>query len=256
MRHCFLHARCLALVFALAEVSGGAIATFEDLSLPPESYWNGQDGSGGFASGGAFFSNHYDAAWDSWDGFAYSNVADAEARGIDAQYNAIAGSGQGGSDTYGVGFVGWEHPPTVTLSTPQGLDGLYVTNSNYTYYAMLEGDPFAKQFGGTTGDDEDWFKLTITGKDTAGQVTGSVDFWLADFRFADNSLDYVVDTWQFVDLTSIGQVETLEFALSSSDAGVLGMNTPGYFAIDTIVPEPATVVLLGLGGLLAVRRRK
>jgi hypothetical protein len=256
MKHTFPPLLDLVLVCALASVSDAAIVTFEDLSLPPESYWNGADGSGGFASGGAFFNNSYDPTWGSWDGFGYSNLTDTQASGIDAQYSAVAGSGQGDSETYGVAFVGWTQPPTVTLSTPQNLDGLYVTNSNYTYYSMLKGDPFAKKFGGTTGDDEDWFKLTITGRDTTGQVTGTVDFFLADFRFADNRLDYIVDTWQFVDLTSFGRVETLEFALDSSDIGVFGMNTPGYFAIDTVVPEPATVVLLGLGGLFAMRRRR
>ena len=173
-----------------------------------------------------------------------------------AQYNAISGSGQGDSDAYGVVFVGWAEPPALTLHEPQTINGLYVTNSNYTYYSMLKGDVFAKRFGGETGADEDWLKLTITGKDAADNVTGAVDFYLADFRFDDDSLDYIVDTWEFVDLTPLGDVAALTFALESSDTGAGGMNTPGYVCVDTILPEPATVVLLGLGGLLAIRRRK
>ncbi|MHC4324705.1 MAG: DUF4465 domain-containing protein, partial [Planctomycetota bacterium] len=63
---------------------------------------------------------------------------------------------------------------------------------------------------------------------------------LADYRFEDAGEDYIVDTWQYVDLTSLGEVVSLEFALSSSDVGDWGMNTPGSFAVDTIVYEPAS----------------
>jgi hypothetical protein len=231
--------RICALVLLLAGASKAAVATFDDLTLPPQSYWNGADGSGGFRSGEAFFANNYNAAWDSWDGFAYSNGTDTRIAGMDGQYNVIAGSGQGGSAIYGIAFVGWEQPPTITLRTPRRLRGLYVTNNDFVYYALRDGSPFSKKIGGATGADPDWFKLSITGKDTAGHVTGTIDFYLADFRFADSKRDYIVNSWQFVDLTALGQVKTLQFALSSSDSGAFGMNTPGYFCLDTLVPEPA-----------------
>ncbi|HUT45289.1 MAG TPA: DUF4465 domain-containing protein, partial [Sedimentisphaerales bacterium] len=96
-----------------------------------------------------------------------------------------------------------------------------------------------KKFGGDSGSDPDFFMLTITGKDIDGTVVGMVDFYLADYRFEDNGEDYIVDTWQYVDLTSLGEVMSLEFALSSSDVGDWGMNTPAYFVIDTIVGQSA-----------------
>jgi hypothetical protein len=105
---------------------------------------------------------------------------------------------------------------------------------------MLNGDAYAKKFGGETGGDPDWFMLTITGKDADGNEVDTVDFYLADYRFEDNGEDYIVDTWQYVDLTSLGEVMSLEFALSSSDVGDWGMNTPGYIAIDTIMYYPAS----------------
>jgi hypothetical protein len=135
------------------------------------------------------------------------------------------------------------------------VDGLYVTNNNYTYYSMLYGDAYAKQFGGAGGDDEDWFLLTITGKDELDEITGLVEFYLADYRFANNDFDYIVDGWEYVDLTGLGIVKSVEFGLSSSDTGEWGMNTPAYFVIDTVIPEPATVLLLGLGAMV-MRRRK
>ena len=251
--------RCLWVLMVavgLSSMSAAALVDFEDLPLESESYWNGSDLSGGFSSGGAYFNNNYNSQYGSWDGFAYSNITNATASGFGAQYNAVAGSGQGGSANYAIGYVGWAEPPTMTLNTPMVVEGLYVTNNNFAYYSMLRGDaPPARQFGGEAGDEPDWFLLTITGRDGENESLGSVDFYLADFRFADSGEDYIVDAWQYVDTSSLGVVQSLEFALSSSDVGDWGMNTPAYFAVDTAIPEPATFVLLCVGALATVRRR-
>jgi hypothetical protein len=243
----------------ISSISNAAIATFDDLSLGAGSYWNGSDGSGGFSSGSAYFNNNYNSTYMSWDGFAYSNITDTSSSGSSAQYNAIVGGGQGGSANYAIGFdplasgFGTELP-TMTLNTAGIVDGLYVTNDNYAYYSMLNGDAYAKKFGGVSGDDADWFLLTITGKDAGGSEVGSVEFYLADYRFADNGQDYIVDTWEYVDLMGLGTVNSFEFSLSSSDVGSYGMNTPGYFALDTVVPEPGTLALLAAGFVLLIRK--
>ena len=54
---------------------------------------------------------------------------------------------------------------------------------------------FAKKFGGTTGNDPDFFKVTVKGYKGGVLTTDSVPFYLADFRFANNALDYIVDSW-------------------------------------------------------------
>ena len=226
-------------------VKAEQIANFEDLALGAGSYWNGSDGSGGFASGSAWFSNNYDTTYGSWDGFAYSNISDAATQGWAGQYNAITGGGQGGSANYAVGYAGWIAPPTMTLDEPMIVSGLYVTNNNYAYYSMLYGGPFdAKKFGV-----DDWFLLTMTGRDATGTVTGTVNFYLAD------GTD-IVNDWRYVNLASLGVVKSVEFGLSSSDTGIWGMNTPGYFVIDTVIPEPASFVLLTFAGMIGLRRRK
>ena len=125
--------------------------------------------------------------------------------------------------------------PTITFETAQTVSAVRITNTNYAYYSMLNGDGFAKKFGGDSGDDEDWFLLTITGKDAGGNDTGTVEFYLADFRFVDNADDYIINDWTLVELSSLGEVKSLEFGLSSSDGGQgMGMNTPAYFAIDSV----------------------
>ncbi len=239
--------RICILTLLLTGVSKAAIATFDDLMLPPQSFWNGSEGSGGFTSGGVRFENHYNADWAFWDGFAYSNRTDPNLKGLPAQYNAIPGGGQGGSPNYAVVFVGWATLPTLTFPAPQAVSGLYVTNNSYTYYDMRLGSAFSKKFGGATGRDKDWLKLTITGKDAAGKVTGTIDFYLADFRFADDTQDYLLDSWAFVSLRPLGQVKSLEFSLTSSDVGTFGMNTPAYFCLDSIISDPAPVDPAGPG---------
>ncbi|MBN2271382.1 MAG: DUF4465 domain-containing protein, partial [Sedimentisphaerales bacterium] len=164
-------------ILAMGGASRASIAAFDDLSLPGESYWNGSDGSGGFVSGTAYFNNNYDTMWGSWDGFSYSNITDNATPGVAGQFNAITGGGQGGSANYAVGYVGWAGPPpTITLNDVGIVDGLYVTNSNFAYYSMRDGDAIAKNFGGAGGDDEDWFLLSVIGRDAAGQATEPVTF--------------------------------------------------------------------------------
>jgi len=249
---------CLCALVMTTATQASVTVNFEDLTLAPESEYNGGDLAGGFVSGDAWLSNIYDPNYFSWEGFAYSNHTDTTSTGWAAQYNAITGGGQGGSEIYGVSWVGWSGPPTISFTTgePVVLDGAYFTNTSYAYYSMLYGDAYAKPFGGDMGDEPDWFKLSITGIDGEGDSTGPVEFYLADYRFEDNEQDYIVDDWTWVDLSGLGAVVGLQFGLSSSDVGGLGMNTPAYFAIDSI-PEPATAAFLALAGVVSlVRRRK
>jgi hypothetical protein len=261
----------LILVFIFAGVAGADIANFDDLSLAPESYWNGSDGSGGFQSGSAWFSNSYTdwgGGYYSWDGWAYSNTTDIATAGYTNQYSAITGGGFN-SNNYGISYVpldfmGGTYEPIPTsltfTNTADGyiVSGAYFTNTTYAYLAMKDGYAPAKKFGGSSGNDPDWFLLTITGKDASGGKTGTVEFCLADYSFEDNSKDYIVENWEYVDLSSLGVVKSLEFSLNSSDVGNWGMNTPAYFAMDDLnyVPEPATMVLLAFGGLLISKRKK
>lgn len=255
----------LGMFLTALAVGYGGIANFDDLSLGANSAWSGDyviDGVGGsygstsFSSGTASFDNYSDGDWGSWAGFGYSNQVDNTTPGFGNQFSSYAGSAQSGSN-FGVGFQDSFNGinPTMTLNTEMVVDGIYATNTTYAGLAMRDGDSFAKQFGGVTGDDADWFMLTIEGFNSVASSTGTVDFYLADYRFADNAQDYILDSWGFVDLTSLGSVKSLEFSLSSSDTGSFGMNTPSYFAVDTVVPEPASICLLTLGSVL-LRRRK
>jgi len=169
----------LTVVLAITSPALGAVADFENITLAPESYYNGSDSAGGFSSNGAWLVNNYDTNYFSWDGFACSNITDTAASGWGAQYNAITGSGQGGSANYAVGYVGFVGLPTVTFSTPRVVQEISVTNNNYAYYSMLNGDAFAKQFGGESGEDPDWYMLPLQAKTSpAPPSEPSISTWL------------------------------------------------------------------------------
>jgi len=221
-------------------VGPALMATLEDLDLGEAGAWKGEDEDGAVRSGNALFHNNYDQEWMSWDGFAVSNHTDTETPGFMNDVSAIAGGGVHGSGAYAVGFNSSFAPTPPTLEVLDAgdagvvLKGLFITNTTYAYLSMLNGDDFSKRFGGEDGADEDWFLLTIHGLGPGGGETGTVDFYLADFRAADSADDYIVDRWTWVDLSSLGPVTGLQFTLSSTDTGDFGMNTPAYFALDDL----------------------
>ncbi len=120
------------------------------------------------------------------------------------------------------------------------VSGIYVTNNTYTYYSLKDGDGFSKKFGGETGNDPDYFKLTIRGYNNGQVQPDSIEFYLADYRFSDNSNDYIVNEWTYIDLKPLGNVEEMTFLLSSTDNGQFGMNTPAYFCVDQLLTDDNT----------------
>ncbi|MFM2394155.1 MAG: hypothetical protein RLZZ546_2137, partial [Bacteroidota bacterium] len=114
------------------------------------------------------------------------------------------------------------------------INGLYITNSTYAALSMKNGDAFSKAFGGITGKDPDFFLLTIKKWNDGILQKDSINFYLADYRFSDDSKDYIIDKWTYLDLSALGRVDSLQFSLSSSDNGAFGMNTPSYFCIDEV----------------------
>lgn len=225
----------LLLISSTSILMGQTISDFENIPLSSESYIDGSDlSTTEHVSGGAVFPTVYDTQWNYWaSGFAVSNVTDNTTAGYTNVYGNITGSGVNSSENFAI----------VSPSTPLALDdahkgkkviGAYVTNTTYAYMSMRDGDSFAKAFGGASGDDPDWFLLEITGSLAGQPVEDTVKFYLADYRFDDNSLDYKLDEWTWVDLYTLGNVDTLRFQLSSSDNSGGYMNTPAYFALDDL----------------------
>jgi hypothetical protein len=272
-------AAALLLSGALSLFAGLAVAgtaDFEDLTLAPNSNYDGSDGLGGFASRGVQFANVYNQDFGTWSGFIYSNINDTTTPGFGSLPNAFPGTGAGGAGNYGVAFgyldvnandfqpfpfdpsdpAQLNQLPHFALPSGNHIGSVSVTNTTYSALAMLDGDSFSKQFGGPTGNDPDFLKITAYGTDSGGNLLpNSVDFYLGDYRFANNALDYVVNNWTPWDLSTLNAATHIYFNLSGSDAGRFGLNTPASFAIDNIqfiaAPEPSGLVLM-LGAFVCV----
>lgn len=234
----------IALV-AFFTLSAQHRATFEDLHLAANSYWNGSNQAGGFTDGDAYFTNVWDTSYGGYwsTGFAYSNqpinadTLTALSYDYSYEYYSAPGVGALGSATYGICYIGGAS--TIRLqgfAAKHQVYGFYVTNTAYDYLSMKYGDHFAKKFGGATGTDPDWFRLTVTGWYQGNPIADSVQFYLADFRSPDTTQHYILKSWKFVDLLPLGNVDSLTFILNSTDtAGGFGMNTPAYFALDNFM---------------------
>ena len=235
----------VAISAPLAKLAHAEVLTttvdFEDLTLAPESFYNGSDLAGEFTSRGATFNNTFTdfGGFTAWFGWSYSNTTDVVTQEFANQYSAYHLPGGGGdvSANYAMAFAVQPGDAFIDLSDGTVPSTLRVANSTLAALVMLDGDPngFAKKFGGLSGDDPDWFLLSVTGEDAQGSPAGTAEFYLADYRFADNSLDFVVDTWTTFDLGDLVGSTTLSFALTSSDTGMFGINTPAYVAADNLI---------------------
>ncbi len=233
----------VALTLLLKPASAQYIATFDSLLQSANDYIDGSGApvEGSFASGQVHFYNAYQTAYGGYwsTGWAYSNVKNDTLAGFGNIYAAYAAQGNAASSKYAVG-----QQSGIMALTPadvgKPVKGMYVTNGTFAGLSMKNGDAFAKKFGGVSGNDPDYFVLTIR-KYTNGVLgADSVNVYLADFRDNNNSLDYIVKDWKFVDLTSLGNVDSLYFVLSSSDNGQFGMNTPAFFCVDDIITDSDT----------------
>jgi uncharacterized protein DUF4465/type IX secretion system substrate protein len=237
----------ILLLLTTIFLSAQTIADFENFTMDADTFLNGSEGNGGYASGNVFLPNDYNDIWQSWTGWAISNVTDNTSPGPFNQYSAIPGEGFDGSSNYAVSFVnGASIINLENIAVGEVVNGFYVTNGTYPFFSMLDGDSFAKRFGGVSGNDPDFFLLTIKKYINGNLSTDSIDFYLADYRFSDNSQDYIVDEWTYVDISSLGAADSLQLTMSSSDVGQFGMNTPAYFCMDNIITSDGTTALTGI----------
>lgn len=202
-------------------------------------------------------------------GWSYSNYNDPTTNSFTNQWAAITGTDFSGSGNYVIGNSFDANAALFDLPEFMTVDSVQVTNATYTARDIELGSPFGGPFGGATGNDPDVFSVFFTGFSGLGGTgieTGSVEFILANYRFADNSLDYIVDQWTALDLTAINGTDaarSIGISFNGTKANEEGITNPTYVAIDNLVlnvaaiPEPSsTFAILVAGGLLAIRRRR
>ncbi|MFO8001503.1 MAG: DUF4465 domain-containing protein [Marinilabilia sp.] len=214
------------------------LADFENLNLPAEedSFWIGSNDANGFTHKEVFFPNHFsdDTAWR---GFGYSNI-NSRTSSPPIPENSVYHSTTK-ENIFGIvrqpndadGFT-----PGVTFSDGENhrLKSINLANTTQGHHRMKFGEE-DERMGGSGGDEPDWCKVIITGIDNNGNETGQKEFYLADYRFENNKRDYIVDQWTEISLDELGDVNKIEFDISSSTTNEEGeMLTPETFCIDNL----------------------
>ena len=252
--------RTLTILFSALVLGTAAqaqtVATFDDLLLskPDTSYINySASGSDvGFNDGLAHFPTVYDTSFGGiWNYCSYSNWTDSVTSGYTNQYSAKTGIGYAGSANYMIAYcanpVTYEYNMNIKLNgaaVGEPVSGFYVTNSTYAYNYMRD-HPF---------DSGGWFVLTIKGYIAGALTADSVNYYLADYRASDSSLHTIVRTWEWVNLLSLGAVDSLQFSLNSTDtAGGFGMNTPGYFCMDNFTTHESSSAVSNVANTAAAK---
>ncbi len=230
MKHLFT----ILTVFMSFILNAQTIVTLEDINVAQDSSLNGSNANGSFQSTNAIFPNTYNAMFDFSSGWVISSKRDTVTSGFTNAYSAKAGSGFNGSPNYAVNFDN----NTIRFTGRVQLEGFYATNNTYAYNSMRDGDQFAKRFGGETGNDPDYFRLNIFKYLNGVRSADSVIFYLADYRFVNKSQDYIIKNWTWVNLSTLGEADSLLFTFASSDVGEFGINTPTYFCLDNLTTRP------------------
>lgn len=249
----------LSSIFALCAIAAQAqdevssVATFEETTLDAESHWFGdgepEDMNAGevydFYSGRYMFTGmkHSGSAYCWWNGYALSNETATSYASLDDQFRSAAGGAHSGANYAVYYYDSWDVESriyNVYDEAGAAISGMYVTNAAYALNSILNGD----DYGSTPFAQGDYFKMTIKGYDIEDNATGTVDFYLADYRSENEAEHYALDTWKWCDLSSLGAVSSLHITFESSQTNTWGSLTPLYVCIDDVngTPDPNTGV--------------
>ena len=227
----------------LLEVSGAkpAIATFDDLALEPETAWYGKRESEGhdhrsftYYSGSYSFPCEYAPSLLTWGGVAYSNQTKTTFNSLfPDQFNSVVGHGVNGSKNYAVAYAYGQHTVEVraTHAGPAVIPGTFVTNTAWVKDVTQKGTgmgdephaPFHK------GD-----YLLLIASNNKGQ---SIEFPLVDYRSSNAAEHYIIDSWQWLDLSALGETESVIFSMKGTRVANGGTTIPAYFCLDDFGSE-------------------
>lgn len=244
----------LTLVVCLLCSAVSADVIVLDLSKPAEAIeyneqgvWNDVYKDETSVQSQVFRFSHVSSSSSYYNGFIASrSTTILESANFDDQFGCMARGGMAGEGSpYLVAYwdayaesLSIERSCEVSLSEPYYVAGFYVCNNPYTYYTIQKGNSYAAKF-----EQGAWLKLIAHGVDASGKETGTVEYYLADYRSEKPEAWTLNKSWEWVDLSTLGKVSLLYFTMESSDKGERSMKTPAYFCLDRlmVLTAPASV---------------
>lgn len=209
-------------------------ATFEEFTIGTNSIYRPESfviGENMWLSGAVAFNTSVQDWGSGYFGYTSTQILNTDAEqsisGADAYLPTVAGAAEG-KNYATINIMGAFEQIYFTKTT---VSGMAVTNTNFNVNAILKGDGMSQEEAGNSlpFHQDDYFVLTIKGLD-GKEVKGTIDYYLADFRTA-GDWKYAKD-WQWVELSSLGEIDGLQFELNSTKRNSYGMTTASYFAID------------------------
>jgi hypothetical protein len=212
------------------------IVNFEELTLEPETHWNGADQSGNFSSQYLTLYNEFTdwgGGMSSWFGFAYTNETDVTTMSYLNEFSAAAGSGVFGSEKYAVAYVQGDYnnnyePIPISMKIDrselsENIPGMFVCLNAYSSLYMAENNIYE--------NGKHWLIMQIIAIDSELDFEISKEIILADYRFEETA-GFKIDDWAYISMDWASTTDSLVFIMRTSDAGEFGPNTPTYFCID------------------------
>lgn len=104
------------------------------------------------------------------------------------------------------------------------VKGLWITNNSYFLHSLTQGDGFNQ-----SATDDTFIDVTFEGFDAAGISQGMVKYRIQDGKKA-------LTDWAYVDLSSLGKINTLKinYEFSKDQVNGYGFAAPAYLVIDDI----------------------
>lgn len=224
-----------------------SVVTFDDFELAPESHFsfdesflNDEDYTY-WSAGNYLFTTYILSEYSSFGGFMLSNLTDTtfdNAQLLEHQFRSAAGP-MHENDVYAVLYGGYYNTPII-VKNPEGetVNGMYITNSAWTYSSVVNGDSYTPPF-----EKGDYFvvkiigqKMNVNGEDTTYNDISNIEVPLADYR---GDKFEVLNTWKWIDLSSLGVVNRINFSFDGSKKNDWGLLTPTYICInDFNAPKP------------------
>lgn len=169
----------------------------------------------------------YKEFWAGISAFDCTNSTDNETFDFTNDRSAITGIGSEETENYVIAFLNADWPDNPTSTVPIGFSlkgdainsyalSVDITNSTYTYFWIME-NLYAISF----------LKITIQGYNEGIPSSTPIEYFLAKIDETDT---FVLNTWERINLTSLGEIDSITFKLDSDNDWA-----PFYFAMDRFV---------------------